>query len=95
MGKSNQLVIKLGFGLSFISLIYICCIGIKNVFRYNRFSAVHKSLLSQMENQQQLNYQYKKEILALKNERYLELIAKEKLQLILPGEKVYKFYKTP
>ena len=74
-----------------IMFIYTCCIVIKNIFRYNIFRLDHGNLENQLEKQRRVNKQYKKEILELDNETYLELSAKKKLHLVKSGEKVYKF----
>ena len=91
MAKKSSFASKIGFGFSLIIFIYICCIGIKNVFRYNKFNAEHKMLINELDQQKKLNDQYQKEMLALKDKSYLELIVKQKLFLVKPGEKMYKF----
>ena len=76
---------------TFLFFSYVFFIGIKNVFRYNVFKFEHNKVKTTLNEAKQKNLAYKKELIALENNKYWELLARSKLGYIKPEEGVYKF----
>ena len=79
------------FFVTLVLVVYVCCIGIKNIFRYNKFK------LEAQENERVLKHltfqqdAYNKKLLSIENEGTWELLAKTRLGYVKKGEVVYRF----
>ena len=71
-------------------MIYTTYIGLKNVFRYNKFKIECTALQEQYEAEVQLNTSYKQQQQAMQVPGYWEVKAKKQLGFINPGERVVK-----
>mgnify|MGYP003330267889 CR=1 FL=1 len=78
------------FAVSIILFVYVCGIGVKNVFRYNKLRLDYARNLTALENEKQLNRKYKNQLTRMKSPRYWELAAKRDLGYVRKGEQVYK-----
>ena len=74
-----------------VILIYICTIGIKNIVRYNGFSLEHESLRKDYKNVKEQQLLYESQLKSLKEDIYLEFLAKQRLGYIKKHEQVIKF----
>ena len=86
----NYLRISLVLGSIFI-LVYICTIGIKNIVRYNRISLEYNALTKQYNSVSQKQVFFKSQLSSLKEELYLEFLAKKRLGYVKKNERVIKF----
>lgn len=84
----------LPFIITLIILVYICSIGIKNIFRYNKFKLEYRLLNAQLTKEKQRNIQLKQRLTMLKKPFFWEMIAKQKLGYIKKGETVYKIIRS-
>lgn len=78
------------FVFTFLSLIYISYIGIKNVFRYNAFKREDRQAVKELHSLTQINTQYKQKLLAMSHHKFWEREAKLKLGFVNQGEEVYR-----
>ncbi|MFC1751856.1 septum formation initiator family protein [Thermoproteota archaeon] len=69
--------------------IYICCIGIKNVFRYNKFQLEYHALAKELEVEKQKNLAYIKTLAAMKHPDYWEILAKKRFGYVKKGEVMF------
>ncbi|MBG90949.1 MAG: hypothetical protein CL521_03935 [Actinobacteria bacterium] len=72
-------------------LLNVLCIGIRNVFRYNKFRSEYDQSVRQLQVASKLNQQYKRQLLQFQDNSYWELEAKRRLNYVKPGEAVYIF----
>ena len=86
----NYLRISLVLG-SICVLVYISTIGIKNIVRYNRISLEYNVLKKQYDSVSQKQVFFKSQLNSLKEELYLEYLAKERLGYVKKNERVIKF----
>lgn len=77
-------------GFTFLNLIYISYIGIKNVFRYNAFKREDRKAVHNLHLLTQINTQYKQQLLAMSQHKFWEREAKLKLGFVNQGEEVYR-----
>lgn len=78
------------FGFTFLNLVYISYIGIKNVFRYNAFKREDRKAVHDLYLLTQINTQYKQKLLAMGQHKFWEREAKLKLGFVNQGEEVYR-----
>lgn len=69
--------------------IYICCIGIKNVFRYNVLSREYKVMSNKLIKQQKIYQLLSREVSLSKVSSHWHFLAKKELGYIHPNESVY------
>lgn len=72
-----------------IIFIYVCGIGVKNLFRYNMFLSEFKELEKSFYETQVLNQQLKQKLLQIEDVSFLEMQVKKKLGYVHNGEIVY------
>ncbi len=72
-----------------IIFIYVCGIGVKNLFRYNMFLSEYKELEKSFYETQVLNQQLKQRLLQIEDVSFLEMQIKKKLGYVHDGEIVY------
>jgi cell division protein FtsB len=78
------------FGASILLLVYICAIGINNIFRYNAFYSEYDALKLTLLTETRVNETYKRQLSQLDNAALWELEAKTKLGYVKEGEVIYK-----
>ena len=71
-------------------MVYVCCIGIKNIFRYNKFKLEAEQSRLQLEKLTLQRELYQKELQSMQDDQYWEFLAKKRLGYVKPGEIVYK-----
>ena len=76
--------------LSIIVFVYICCIGIKNVFRYNGLKQHYAALKIETTKSEQFNQKLKHNLAAMENPSYWELDAKQRLGYVYKHEEMIK-----
>jgi len=77
------------FSATALIFVYICSIGIRNVFRYNNFKQAYEQTASDLKYEQELHQLYKQEISEMNSQEYWELKARDRLGFIKKNEKVY------
>ncbi len=92
--RKKQLGQSLVLGATGLLLLYICYIGLKNIFRYNAFMLEYRHLNTQVEEETQRNLMLKRQLSKMNDADYWEVQAKQKLGLICEGEVVYRLYTT-
>jgi cell division protein FtsB len=65
-------------------------IGLKNLFRYNKFKIEYARLQEDYEDEQKRHLDYLHQLASMQSPDYWELQAKAKLGLVCPGERVIK-----
>ena len=75
--------------LTFLLLVYVCSIGIRNVFRYNTFRLDYLEAVSVLKYEQQRNQQFYHQLEQMEHTNYWELRAKQ-LGYRSKNEIVYK-----
>jgi len=78
------------FGFTLILLVYVCCIGIRNIFRYNRFKIDYEVSVQALNNQLRLNSDYKQKLAATSQNEFWALEAKQQLGLVNKYEITYQ-----
>ena len=78
------------FCFTLVVFLYVCCIGIKNVFRYNTYKSAHVLKENELEAVRQKNTQLKQDLLDMESEHYWELQVKERLGWVKSGEVEYR-----
>jgi cell division protein FtsB len=77
------------FGVTIVIFVYICSIGMRNIFRYNKFKRSYDETVFEL-NIEQKKYQKFKQILAdMKSLDYWELQGKKRLGFVKNDEIVY------
>lgn len=81
---------RLFFVITISLFVYICGIGINNIFRYNAFRSelAEQQRVLMLENRS--NQLYKRQLSQLEAPGFWEYQAKIRLGYVLPGEVVYK-----
>jgi cell division protein FtsB len=87
---NNKIVHTLLLAVTTVLFLYFFIIGIKNVFRYNKFEIEHEILSAQFQKEVLLNNWYKQELVMMKNPSYWELLAKNRLSYVNKREHIYK-----
>ena len=87
MKKTKQ---KAFFFFTLFLLGYTTYIGLKNVFRYNKFKAEYATVQLAYEDQVRLNKTYKRQLASMQTTDYWELQAKKQLGYVNHGEQVVK-----
>ncbi|MFC1617305.1 septum formation initiator family protein [Candidatus Margulisiibacteriota bacterium] len=77
--------------LTFLIVIYVTSIGIKNIFRYNVFKFEYNQLIREWQTEKKNNFQMQKQISDMNFHSYWDFEIRKKLGYISKGEKVYKF----
>lgn len=90
----NQRLITALFVLVGILTIYLAGIGIKNIFRYNRFQLEAQSLVAELQKETIHQTAYKQELEAMRQPEYWQQLAQKRLGLVNKGEAVYKIITT-
>ena len=83
---SHSLIFAVTVGL----IVYICGIGLKNIFRYNSFHSEYESLKQTLLVETRTNQYYKRQLSQLNSPDFWELEAKTQLGYVKEGEVVYK-----
>ncbi len=78
------------FSVSILILIYMCAIGINNIFRYNAFYSEYDALNRTLLTETRINQSYKRQLSQLDNPELWEFQAKLRLGYVKDGEVVYK-----
>lgn len=78
------------FGFTVVVLLYVCCIGIKNVFRYNSFKLTQAHTQAVLDRVQLRNSRLKQQMQAMEADHYWELTIKERLGWVKQGEIDYR-----
>ncbi|MCP4050925.1 MAG: septum formation initiator family protein [bacterium] len=86
----KRLINIFSFLVTLIFFCYICSIGIKNIFRYNKFKLEYSDLTTEYLKELHLNEVYNKQLSSLNNDFYWEALAKKQLNYIKKDEVVYK-----
>ncbi len=76
-------------GTTGILLVYVSCIGIRNIFRYNRFKIDHDHAIEQLDFARKKNEHLHRQLKQLDDKAYWRLKAKE-IGFIAKGDVVYK-----
>jgi len=79
------------FGMTLLLIIYSSSIGMRNLFRYNRFSYDLENNLVKLKELQMLNHTYKNSLVKMDSDFYWEFLAKRDLGYVNKGESVVKF----
>ena len=75
--------------LTFLLLVYVCSIGIRNIFRYNTFRLDYLSAVSVLEYEKKRQQQFQQQLKQMEHNHYWELRAKQ-LGFRSKNEYVYK-----
>lgn len=86
----SSLLFRCFVGLTIFLLIYSASIGIRNVFRYNTFKIENATLEKRMQKEHKRFRQYQYEVQAMNNDDYWEQLAKKRLGLVKPNERLFK-----
>lgn len=78
------------FALSIILFLYMCAIGINNIFRYNAFRTEFEEQRRLLLLETHTNQVYKHQLSRVEDPGFWELEAKTRLGYVNPGEVVYK-----
>ena len=81
---------RLLFFVTLFLFLYMGYIGLKNVFRYNKFKIDYVSMQETYAEEQKINLDYKHQLASMQSPDYWELQAKAKLGLVCSGERVIK-----
>lgn len=71
-------------------VFYLFFLGARGAWHQYQMSRRYHNLIKQIEAAQELNAQQKRKISRLQDLRYIEFLARDRLGLVKPGEKVYK-----
>lgn len=71
-------------------MVYVSCIGIRNIFRYNRFKINYEVSAQALNTQLRLNSEYKQRLASMSHYSFWELEAKKQLGLINKNEILYQ-----
>lgn len=80
----------MAFTATIILFVYVCSIGIRNVFRYNAFKIEYLDARQQYDDELKKKEWYEFQINAQSRESYWEEKAKMELGYVKDGEVVYK-----
>ena len=86
----NQRLITFLFLLVGFFIFYLGSIGIKNIFRYNKFQLETQSLATELHKETAIQTEYKRELAAMCRPEYWQQLAQKRLGLVNKGEVVYK-----
>lgn len=75
-------------------IFYLVFLGIRGAWHQHRLYYRYHKLLQQIEQAKEQNIQLKSKIARLQDPRYLEFLARDRLGLVKPGEKVYKLIES-
>ena len=89
MVKKDALSRLVLLGTTVVLLVYVSCIGIRNVFRYNRFKIDCDQALQQLDFSQKKNDHLHRQLKQIDDNSYWDLKAKE-IGYIAKGDVVYK-----
>lgn len=78
------------FFLSIATFVYMCAIGINNIFRYNAFYSEYDALNRSLLTETRINQSYKRQLSQLDSPELWEFQAKLRLGYVKGGEVVYK-----
>lgn len=84
--KGNKLIFKLAILLSAIYAIYM---GVKQQIDLNKYLKEEQYYISIIEQQNEVTQQLEQEKSSVQEDQYIERLAREKLGLIMPNEKIY------
>ena len=88
--QKKQLTHAAFFVLTVFLFLYVCYIGIENIFRYNGFKIECQAVEDQFKREQQLKQFHMAMVRSVNDPEFWEMEAKSKLGMILPGEQVFR-----
>ena len=74
-----------------ILIVYVFCIGIKNIFRYNRYRVEYNSLMDEYRFETLKHDDYRQKVEEMKTTPFWEFHARKRLNYVYSGEVVYNF----
>ena len=77
------------FAVTIVVFIYICSIGMRNLFRYNKYQRSYEDTVTELNSEQEKYQAFKQTLADMKSLDYWELQGKERLGFVNKGEVVY------